>query len=235
MKTQKGMTMKATVVKNTRISEKFGYLELKCPDIAKEKNAGRFFMISPHSDNVYITDTLLKRPFAICDITSEETFTCLYMITGRGTKILSEALPGNHFLVTGPVGNFFKFEKDKKQDSRADGDAKDGKKLCPRDLPQPPDQKVERPERDKGGQQKNADRVKDYPMTAQIKDPIPLLRRSVRHSRPQNRKAPRRRSPAKDISDRIFPSRSTGARRRPPPFRKESGAATGRAWAWLPL
>lgn len=112
MKTQKGMTMKATVVKNTRISEKFGYLELKCPDIAKEKNAGRFFMISPHSDNVYITDTLLKRPFAICDITSEETFTCLYMITGRGTKILSEALPGNNFLVTGPIGNFFRFEKD---------------------------------------------------------------------------------------------------------------------------
>lgn len=105
--------MKATVVKNTMLSEKFGYLELKCPEIAKEKNAGRFFMISPHSDNVYLTDTLLKRPFAICEITSEETFTCLYMITGRGTKVLSEALPGNNFLVTGPIGNFFRFEKDK--------------------------------------------------------------------------------------------------------------------------
>lgn len=104
--------MKATVVKNTRLSEKFGYLELKCPEIAKEKNAGRFFMISPHSDNVYLTDTLLKRPFAICDITSSENFTCLYMITGRGTKVLSEALPGNDFLVTGPIGNFFRFEKD---------------------------------------------------------------------------------------------------------------------------
>lgn len=103
--------MKATVVKNTMLSDKFGYLELKCPEIAKEKNAGRFFMISPHSDNVYLTDTLLKRPFAICDITSSDTFTCLYMITGRGTKVLSEALPGNNFLVTGPVGNFFRFEK----------------------------------------------------------------------------------------------------------------------------
>ena len=94
--------MKATVVKNTMLSDKFGYLELKCPEIAKEKNAGRFFMISPHSDNVYLTDTLLKRPFAICDITSSDTFTCLYMVTGRGTKVLSEALPGNNFLVTGP-------------------------------------------------------------------------------------------------------------------------------------
>ncbi len=101
--------MKATVVKNTMLSDKFGYLELKCPEIAKEKNAGRFFMISPHSDNVYLTDTLLKRPFAICDITSSDTFTCLYMVTGRGTKILSEALTGNNFLVTGPVGNFFRF------------------------------------------------------------------------------------------------------------------------------
>ncbi len=103
--------MKATVVKNIMLSDKFGYLELKCANIAKETNAGRFFMISPHSDNVYLTDTLLKRPFAICDITSNETFTCLYMVTGRGTKVLSEALPGNNFLVTGPVGNFFKFEK----------------------------------------------------------------------------------------------------------------------------
>ncbi len=105
--------MKATVVKNIMLSEKFGYLELKCPEIAKEKNAGRFFMISPHSDNVQLTDPLLKRPFAICEITSPETFTCLYMITGRGTKVLLEALPGNDFLVTGPLGNFFRFEKDK--------------------------------------------------------------------------------------------------------------------------
>lgn len=106
--------MKATVVSNTKISSKFGYLELKCPEIAKEKNAGRFFMISPHSNNVYLTDTLLKRPFAICDITSEETFTCLYMLTGRGTRVLAEALPGNEFLVTGPVGNYFKPIKDSK-------------------------------------------------------------------------------------------------------------------------
>ncbi len=103
--------MKATIIKNTLLSDKFGYMELKCPEIAKEKNAGRFFMISPHSNNVYITDPLLKRPFAICEITSSETFTCLYMITGRGTKILSEALPGNNFLVTGPIGNFFKFKQ----------------------------------------------------------------------------------------------------------------------------
>ena len=61
--------MKATVVKNTMLSDKFGYLELKCPEIAKEKNAGRFFMIYPHSDNVFLTDTLLKRPFSKCDIT----------------------------------------------------------------------------------------------------------------------------------------------------------------------
>ena len=61
--------MKATVVKNTMLSDKFGYLELKCPEIAKEKNAGRFFMISPHSDNLYIKDTHLKITFSKCDIT----------------------------------------------------------------------------------------------------------------------------------------------------------------------
>ena len=54
--------MKATVVKNTMLSDKFGYLELKCPEIAKEKNAGRFFMIYPHRDNYYIKDNILNIP-----------------------------------------------------------------------------------------------------------------------------------------------------------------------------
>lgn len=106
--------MKATVIKNTKLNDKFGYMELQCPEIAKEKNAGRFFMLSPHNNNTYITDPLLKRPFAICDIVSEDIFTCLYMIAGRGTHILSEALPGNDFLVTGPIGNFFRLEKNAK-------------------------------------------------------------------------------------------------------------------------
>ncbi len=35
--------MKATVVKNTMLSDKFGYLELKCPEIAKEKKCWSFF------------------------------------------------------------------------------------------------------------------------------------------------------------------------------------------------
>ena len=60
--------MKATVVKNTMLSDKFGYLELKCPEIAKEKNAGRFFMISPHSDKLYLKDNILKKTISICDI-----------------------------------------------------------------------------------------------------------------------------------------------------------------------
>ncbi len=106
--------MKAMVIKNTLLNEKIGYMELECEDIAKEKNAGRFFMISPHNDETYLTDTLLKRPLAICDITSYKTFICLYMIVGRGTKLFSNAVSGNKFSVIGPIGNFFQLEKNSK-------------------------------------------------------------------------------------------------------------------------
>ena len=86
--------MKAKVVKNDILSPHFGYIELHCPEIAQEKHAGRFFLISTHDNNSFSTDPLLKRPFSICDMPTPETFTGLYKIVGRGTAILSNAKVG---------------------------------------------------------------------------------------------------------------------------------------------
>ncbi len=102
--------MNAQIISNAPVGTKFGYMELKCPEIASEKNAGRFFMVSVRSDEKSI-DPILKRPFAICDIKSPDTFSFLYMIVGRGTSLLAKCRQGEYLGVTGPLGNYFKLEK----------------------------------------------------------------------------------------------------------------------------
>ena len=103
--------MKAQILSNIPVGNKFGYMELRCPEIASETTAGRFFMVSVTGDD-NSTDPILKRPFAICDITSQDTFSFLYMIVGRGTQLLKKRVPGEFLDVTGPLGNYFKLEKD---------------------------------------------------------------------------------------------------------------------------
>ena len=46
--------MKATVVKNTRISDKFGYLELKCPEIKNARTPTPCFF----DTHVFVADIL---------------------------------------------------------------------------------------------------------------------------------------------------------------------------------
>lgn len=104
--------MKAQVLSNVPIGAKFGYMELSCPEIASEKNAGRFFMVSVRGDEKS-TDPILKRPFAICDIKSPDTFSFLYMIVGRGTSLLTKCKHGEYLNITGPLGNYFKLIKNK--------------------------------------------------------------------------------------------------------------------------
>lgn len=102
--------MNAEIISNKLISPKFGYMELRCPEIASDPNAGRFFMISVTDINLSL-DPMLKRPFAVCCVTSSDTFTFLYMIVGRGTALLAEMKPGRYLSITGPLGNYFKIEK----------------------------------------------------------------------------------------------------------------------------
>lgn len=102
--------MKAKIISNILISDKFGYMELECPTIAAEKTAGRFFMVSVSSSEQSL-DPILKRPFAICDIVSDKVFSFLYMIVGRGTKLLTNCKEGEYLDIVGPIGNFFRLEK----------------------------------------------------------------------------------------------------------------------------
>lgn len=99
--------MIAEVISNTKLNNRFGYMEIKCPQIAADKSAGRFFMINVHP-SIISHDPLLKRPFAVCDVLDEEIFSFLYMICGRGTKLLTKVQPKEQLDITGPLGNYFK-------------------------------------------------------------------------------------------------------------------------------
>ena len=67
---------------------------------------GQFFMIKPITDEL-----ILYRPISIFDA-DEESISFLYLVKGKGTKILSNLKAGDKVSVHGPYGNGF--PKDKK-------------------------------------------------------------------------------------------------------------------------
>ncbi len=101
--------MKAEILSNTMLNERFGYIEMKCAELANERKAGKFFMISstPYDD---VSDPLLKRPFAICEVKDNDIVTFLYMVVGKGTKLLTRLVTGDFVSITAPLGNYFKIK-----------------------------------------------------------------------------------------------------------------------------
>lgn len=65
---------------------------------------GQFVMLSPGARGRALrTDPLLPRPMAVYRARGDEV-EILYKVTGRGTALLSDALPGQHVHVVGPLG-----------------------------------------------------------------------------------------------------------------------------------
>ena len=99
---------------NTCIARDIYKMDLLCKasdfDL-KEINPGQFLHIRCGGD------TLLRRPISICDLDyQKEIITILYRVEGKGTKLLSEMLPGEMVDCLGPLGNGFP------QDSLKEGD-----------------------------------------------------------------------------------------------------------------
>lgn len=105
--------MKGKVISNVMLNPKFGYMEVQYPKIAEDRSAGRFFMVSAQPGS-YSLDPLLKRPFAVCDVIDRESFSFLYMLCGRGTRLLSSVCEGQELHFTGPLGNYFKLLKNER-------------------------------------------------------------------------------------------------------------------------
>lgn len=75
-------------------------------EIARESVAGQFV-------NVQVckcTDPLLRRPFSVHAVYPDRgVFSLLYVVVGRGTKLLRQIQPGTKVSVVGPLGRGFDF------------------------------------------------------------------------------------------------------------------------------
>jgi dihydroorotate dehydrogenase electron transfer subunit len=93
-----------SLIRNTKISDNYFVLELKCPHALPPINPGQFVeVLVPDS-----AETYLRRPFSVYDVNYEtNTISLLIKILGKGTLKLSECKPGTIINMVYPLGNSF--------------------------------------------------------------------------------------------------------------------------------
>ncbi len=74
-----------------------------CPEIAKRARPGQFVHVKCGDDRAYI----LRRPFSIHRVTSDNAFELLIRKVGKGTKYLSTVTPQSQLDMIGPLGTGF--------------------------------------------------------------------------------------------------------------------------------
>jgi len=87
-------------------------LRLHAAEICDSAMPGQFVMLRPTGDLEH--DPLLRRPFSIHRIGREDqTLEILYRVTGRGTRLMSQAEKGTSFHLLGPLGRGFHLREGK--------------------------------------------------------------------------------------------------------------------------
>ena len=98
----------SVVQSNERLADSLYRLTLQAPRIAAASRPGQFVMVTcGHS-----LDPLLRRPFSIHQIAATGSLQLLFKVIGRGTKLLSEARPGDLIDLLGPLGQGFRPRKE---------------------------------------------------------------------------------------------------------------------------
>jgi dihydroorotate dehydrogenase electron transfer subunit len=101
--------MKGRIIRNQRLNGKYFLLEIKCEEFVREAKVGQFLMITArHQD--YTHDPLLRRPLGVADVNGDR-FTLVYMVVGKGTRLLSECQPGREISFSAPLGSVFTIAK----------------------------------------------------------------------------------------------------------------------------
>lgn len=98
VKTVSNAYQKTKILENTNIYENVFKMVV---ELSSDAKAGQFCMLRSWDLN-----PLLSRPISICDA-DEKTVTFLYIVVGKGTKILSELKVDEFIYVLGPLGNGF--------------------------------------------------------------------------------------------------------------------------------
>jgi dihydroorotate dehydrogenase electron transfer subunit len=93
---------------NDRLSPNLYHLGLRAPEIASLVKPGQFLMVRIRSG----ADPLLRRPFAVHQLSEPEGFEILYKVVGRGTRLLTETGRGATLDILGPLGRGFELSRE---------------------------------------------------------------------------------------------------------------------------
>ncbi|PLX65713.1 MAG: dihydroorotate dehydrogenase electron transfer subunit [Denitrovibrio sp.] len=97
--------MVGKIVRNQKLNDKYYLLEIKCEEFVREAKVGQFIMINTrHQD--YTNDPLLRRPLGVANIEGDK-FSLVYMIVGKGTRLLSECQKDTEISFSAPLGSTF--------------------------------------------------------------------------------------------------------------------------------
>jgi len=94
-------TGKSEIILNENIKADYYKVVFNAPHITSSVLPGQFV----HVQITELRNRILRRPFSICDITSDGLLTVVYKIVGEGTKVLSELKAGAVCDLLGPLGN----------------------------------------------------------------------------------------------------------------------------------
>ena len=99
------------ILKNKEIAPGYFLMELASTPIAQSSSPGQFLHIKCSKNN----NLLLRRPFSIHRVISEDTVEILYKVVGKGTLCLSQKKKGEKVDCIGPLGRGFQLPEDRKQ------------------------------------------------------------------------------------------------------------------------
>ncbi|MDX3107930.1 hypothetical protein ACIBO5_02685 [Nonomuraea angiospora] len=99
----------APVVDHFPLTDRYRYLRLEAPSIARSAAAGQFVMLTAAREDE--GGPVLPRPMAIYRRDAEAgVIDIIYGVVGAGTRRLATFLPGERMLVVGPLGQGFQIE-----------------------------------------------------------------------------------------------------------------------------
>jgi len=96
--------IRAKLLYNKRVKDKYFHLAIKVPQIGKTAVAGQFLNVKVRE----AAEPLLRRPFSIHRVT-DSGVEILYEVVGKGTEILAQKKSGEYLDVIGPSGNGFNY------------------------------------------------------------------------------------------------------------------------------
>lgn len=92
---------KCVVASSEALSERIGWLTVRCRELAERVMPGTSVMVFTSESN----DPLLGRPFAVADVDlSRGELSVCYMVVGRGTEMMLRMSPGMEVRLRGPFG-----------------------------------------------------------------------------------------------------------------------------------